>query len=467
MKIAIPDLSLVVLIGASASGKSTFAAHHFLPTEIISSDQCRALVSDDPDDLSATADAFELLHAIAAKRLERGRLAVVDATSVQKASRAPLVALARKHHVFPVAVVFDLPEKLILERNRDRPDRTLPAHVIRRHCSDLKRSLHGLARERFRPVYRLSSEAEVDSVEIERQPLWTDRRTEHGPFDIIGDVHGCAAELCELLERLGYESGDAIEVLGGIAPRYSHPDGRRAIFLGDLVDRGPGVLDVLRLVKVMVDAGTAMCIPGNHDVKLMRKLRGKNVQITHGLDVSLAAIETIPEEHRAGVESEIANFIDGMISHFVLDAGRLVVAHAAMKEEMQGRASGGVREFALYGETTGETDEFGLPVRYNWAADYRGRAIVVYGHTPVPEAEWLNGTINIDTGCVFGGALTALRYPEDELVAVPAKSAYAVPVLPIAPDSQASLTPSRSMTAPSTSRTCWASGSSEPGWPEV
>ena len=103
-----------------------------------------------------------------------------------------------------------------------------------------------------------------------------------------------------------------------------------------------------------------------------------------------------------------------------LDDGKLVVAHAGMKEEMQGRGSGKVRDFALYGETTGETDEFGLPVRYNWAAEYRGKAMVVYGHTPVPEPEWLNRTINIDTGCVFGGKLTALRYPEKELVSVPA-----------------------------------------------
>ena len=118
------------------------------------------------------------------------------------------------------------------------------------------------------------------------------------------------------------------------------------------------------------------------------------------------------------------------MSHSVLDGGKLVVAHAGMKEEMQGRGSGAVRDFALYGETTGETDEFGLPIRYNWAAEYRGKATVVYGHTPVPEPEWLNRTINIDTGCVFGGKLTALRYPEKELVSVAARATYAVPARP-------------------------------------
>ena len=126
-------------------------------------------------------------------------------------------------------------------------------------------------------------------------------------------------------------------------------------------------------------------------------------------------------------------FLDGLVSHYVFDDGRLVVAHAGMKAEMQGRGSAKVRDFALFGETTGETDEFGLPVRYNWAAEYRGRASVVYGHTPVPEPEWLNRTINIDTGCVFGGKLTALRWPEKELVSVPARQTYADPVRPFMP----------------------------------
>jgi protein phosphatase len=206
-------------------------------------------------------------------------------------------------------------------------------------------------------------------------------------------------------------------------------DGRKVIFLGDLVDRGPATPAVLRLVMGMVEDGAALCIPGNHDDKLLRKLRGRNVQITHGLAETLEQLEREPPEF---VE-RVRTFLDGLIGHYVLDDGRLVVAHAGMKEAMQGRASGRVREFALYGETTGETDEFGLPVRYNWAAEYRGRATVVYGHTPVPEPEWLNGTINIDTGCVFGGQLTALRYPERELVSVPAARTYSEPVRPFLP----------------------------------
>jgi protein phosphatase len=209
--------------------------------------------------------------------------------------------------------------------------------------------------------------------------------------------------------------------------RVGVPEGRKAIFLGDLVDRGPKIVDVLRLVMGMADAGTALCIPGNHDTKLLQKLRGKDVKIAHGLADSLAQLEKEPP----GFKAKATEFLDGLISHYVLDDGKLVVAHAGMKEEMQGRGSGAVRSFALFGETTGETDEFGLPVRYNWAADYRGRAMVVYGHTPIAEPQWLNRTINIDTGCVFGGKLTALRYPEKELVSVPAHRMYYEPAKPL------------------------------------
>ncbi|MEZ0267997.1 MAG: polynucleotide kinase-phosphatase, partial [Phycisphaerae bacterium] len=175
--------------------------------------------------------------------------------------------------------------------------------------------------------------------------------------------------------------------------------------------------------------GHALCVPGNHDVKLLRKLRGKDVKLSHGLAETLAQLAAEPPEFLAAVE----RFIDGLVGHYVLDGGRLVVAHAGMKQRYIGRASQRVREFALYGETTGETDEFGLPVRHDWAADYRGPATVVYGHTPVPEADWLNNTLNVDTGCAFGGKLTALRWPEREIVSVPARRVYAEPIRPFLP----------------------------------
>ena len=422
--ITIPELSLVVLVGASGSGKSSFARKHFGQYETLSSDFCRGLVSNDENDQSATGAAFEMLHAIAAKRLERGLLTVVDATNVQPESRKPLVELARRYHVLPVAIVLDLPEHVCRDRNKNRPDRNFGPHVIRQQRSQLQRSIRHLQREGFRHVHVLQSPQDITAVVIAREPLWNNRRSDHGPFDIIGDVHGCASELTELLGTLGYVEQEGL---------WSHPDGRRAVFLGDLVDRGPRIPEVLRLVMRMVETGHALAVPGNHDVKLMRKLRGRDVRITHGLEDSLRQLESeSPEFVR-----RVSDFIDDLVSHYVLDDGKLVVAHAGMKAEMQGRGSGQVRDFALYGETTGETDEFGLPIRYNWAAEYRGKAMVVYGHTPVPEPEWLNTTINIDTGCVFGGRLTALRYPERELVSVAAQRLYAQPARPFPQSSPA------------------------------
>jgi protein phosphatase len=432
MKVTIPELSLVVLIGPSGCGKSTFARRHFKPTEVISSDFCRGLVSDDENDQTATKDAFEVLHFIAAKRLAAGRLTVIDATSVQPEARQPLVALAREYHVLPVAIVLNLPERLCQDRNRERANRDFGPHVIRQQSQQLRRSLRNLKREGFRHIYEFSSPEEVEAALIERQPLWNNLRHEHGPFDIIGDVHGCFDELHALLERLGYEITRSCEDKDSFGYQVRHPEGRKAVFLGDLVDRGPKITEVLRLVMSMTAQGTALCVPGNHDIKLMRKLMGRDVRITHGLAESLEQLERETPEFNV----QVAAFIDKLVSHYVLDDGRLVVAHAGLKEALQGRGSGRVRDFALFGETTGETDEFGLPVRYNWAAEYRGRAMVVYGHTPVPEPEWLNRTINIDTGCVFGGCLTALRYPEKELVSVPAAHTYYEPAKPFLPEEE-------------------------------
>ena len=444
MNIAIPELSLVVLIGASGSGKSTFARKHFKPTEVLSSDYCRGLVSDDENDQAATNDAFEVLHFIAAKRLAAGRLTVVDATNVQPESRKPLVALARRYHCLPVAIVLNPPENVCQERNRQRPDRDFGPHVVRNHVRLLRQSLRGLEREGFRHVFVLDSLNDVENATVSRVPLHNDKRADPGPFDIIGDIHGCYDELVELLSKLGYTQethpasflGTPPETGGGGARVWIPPHGRKAVFVGDLVDRGPNSPGVLRLVMQMVEAGHAICVPGNHDMKLLRKLRGRDVQISHGLGATLEQLEPEPVEFK----NRVAEFLDALVSHYVFDGGRLVVAHAGMKEEMQGRGSGAVRNFALYGETTGETDEFGLPIRYNWAENYRGKASVVYGHTPVPAAEWLNNTIDIDTGCVFGGSLTALRWPERELVSVNSRAIYAEPMRPFLLETSSGLT---------------------------
>ncbi len=421
----IPEMALVALVGVSGSGKSTFAARHFGRYEVVSSDVCRGLVSNDENDQAATKDAFDVLGFIVGKRLAAGLLTVVDATNVQREARRQVVELAKAHDVMPVAIVLDVPESIAVQRNRGREDRDFGARVIHRQHEQLRRYTGGLAREGFRHVIVLRGE-EIDDAEIVRVKMRVDRSELTGPFDVIGDVHGCATELIELLERLGYA---VVRDAEGRAVDAVHADGRTVIFLGDLVDRGPDSPAVLRLAMGMTAAGHALAVPGNHESKLVRALAGRAVQVSHGLAETLAQLAGESAEFVAAV----SDWCDSLVSHLVLDGGRLVVAHAGLKEAYHRRASGRVRGFALYGDTTGESDEFGLPVRYPWARDYRGAAMVLYGHTPVTTLDWVNNTLCLDTGCVFGGSLSALRYPEKEVVQVRAARVYHEPTKPLGP----------------------------------
>lgn len=431
MKISIPDFCLVVLMGPTGAGKSTFARRHFLETEIVSSDQCRALVADDESDQAATSDAFDLLRLTVGLRLKRRRMTVIDATSTKRSDRALLVALARQYHALPVALVLDIDPEICHQRNKERPNRDFGSVVPSNHSHNLRIGLHKLQREGFRQIHVMQTPAEVDALEMNREPLRSDRRTEHGPFDIIGDVHGCFAELTELLASLGYgvdPSEPGTEA--GISAR--HPDGRIAFFVGDLTDRGPRNVDCLRLVMGMCAEGTGRCVIGNHDEKLRQWLDGKmNTtppdMLKHGLDKTATELLRMSPEFR----DQVLTFIGGLPAHAWLADGRLVIAHAGLPQDMHGRSSGAVRAFAMFGETTGERDEYGLPVRLNWARNYEGAAEVVFGHTPMPAAEWLNNTISLDTGCVYGNKLTALRWPECELVEVQAKARYAEPKRPL------------------------------------
>jgi protein phosphatase len=426
VKITIPEFALVLLIGASGSGKSTFARRHFRATEIVSSDACRGMVADDENDQAATPEAFALLHAILDLRLKGRRLTLVDATNVHAEDRKRLLDIGRRWHALAVAIVLDPGEEVCRTRNAARPDRAFGPHVVRHQTAALRRSRRGLRKEGFSHVYELTSPAEVDAAEVVRQRLWTDRRDERGSFDIIGDVHGCADELELLLTRLGY-AVEREEREGEPHYHVTPPAGRKAVFVGDIVDRGPRVADALRLVMDMVEDGSALCVLGNHEVKVERWLQGRNVKVTHGLERTIDDLTAAGEPFR----ERVRRFVGGLVSHYVLDGGRLAVAHAGIKEEMLGRASGAIRSFCLYGEATGEIDEVGLPARLDWAAGYRGDTRIVYGHTPVVEAVWVNNTVCIDTGAVFGGKLTALRYPELELVSVPAARTYQEPARPM------------------------------------
>lgn len=239
-----------------------------------------------------------------------------------------------------------------------------------------------------------------------------DRRADHGPFDLIGDVHGCYDELVALLNRLGYDE----------AHGWAHPDGRKAVFVGDLTDRGPSSPEVLDLVIRLHRDGRALAVVGNHDDRLLRYLLGRDVQTVHGLDLTIDQLDRY--HRREGLKAAACQFIGALPDHLLLDSGRLVVAHAGLNEARHGGVGRGVRAFALYGDVSGKTDADGFPIRGDWVADYRGAASVVHGHVVVESPVWRNNVLDIDTGCVFGGALTALRWPERTIVSIPAGMTY-------------------------------------------
>lgn len=248
-------------------------------------------------------------------------------------------------------------------------------------------------------------------------PVLFDRRSERGPFDIIGDVHGCLEELQMLLDKLGYHKAGA---------SYRHELGRRVIFLGDLGDRGPCCIQSIRTAMAMVHQDEALYVPGNHCKKLRGYLQGRNVQVKYGLEKTVEELQQLSPGEREIFSSEFLSFYHSAAPYLILDNGNLVVSHAGIKHTMIGRLDKRIESFCLYGDPTGEVTLEGLPVRRDWALNYRGTALVVYGHTPVEEPIFRNNTIDIDTGCAMGGKLTALRYPEREIVQVAAKQVYYV-----------------------------------------
>lgn len=415
--------TLVVLVGPSGSGKSTFAQQHFKPTRIVSSDACRAIVADDEADQAATAAAFAVLHCIVEQRLRAGRITVVDATNVQAKARRPLLELAARYHRPCMAILFELPPQVCKERNRQRQDRVVGDFVVDRQCAQAPVSESVLSHEGFDPVIILHSAEEADSFGAPAHPSALVRHDRAGSFDIIGDLHGCCDELLSLLRIMGYK----VENPGSLIPRITAPEGRTAVFVGDFVDRGPDNVRTLLIVMAMVRSGAALAVPGNHDDKLLRALQGAPVKISNGLDHTLQELNAAGEEMQALVR----DFLSGLPSHLVLDGGSLVVAHAGLPQDLHGVDSPRARDVALFGTPTGQRDEYGIKILADWAHAYEGDALVVWGHLPVAEAVWVGNAIDIDTGCVHGGSLTALRYPERELVSIPAARVYSAPIKPL------------------------------------
>ena len=402
--IRIPDLSVVMMLGPSGSGKSTFTQTHFLSSQILSSDFYRKVVSDSETNQSVSSDAFEILHLVLEKRLRLGKLSVIDATNLSKFERLNVFSIAKKWDVPIIVIALNVSSGTCKER------KPFNSQVIERQSRTMKQALRDIEKERYLKVYTLT-EDDVNEVVVsfDKSEFVLDNQV---PFDVIGDVHGCSLELCELLNRLGYENENGV---------YRHNSCRTAVFLGDLCDRGPNSAEVFDIVMNMVENNSAICILGSHEYKLRKIYEGRQIQVKDEIVNTVASIENKGNDFK----EKVISFLKKLKHHYVLDGGKLVVSHAGLKEPMHGRDSGKVLAYCLYGETDqSKIDGEGYPERLDWTKNYKGVATVVYGHTPFKSTYITRNTYGIDQGCVYGGKLTALRWPEKELIHVEAKQKY-------------------------------------------
>lgn len=234
-------------------------------------------------------------------------------------------------------------------------------------------------------------------------------------IDIIGDIHGCFHEFEALTKKLGYDWTSGIPV---------HPENRQLSFVGDLTDRGPNSLSVIKVVYQLMKANKAFYSPGNHCNKLYRFFLGNKVQVTHGLETTVAEYEALTVEKQEEIKKMFIWLYESSPLYQVLDNGKLVVAHAGIRQDYIGKTGNAVKTFVLYGDITGKKNPDGTPERRDWAKHYNGKALIVYGHTPIKEPKRTKKTINIDTGAVFGNKLTAYRYPDDEIISIESSLPY-------------------------------------------
>jgi len=241
--------------------------------------------------------------------------------------------------------------------------------------------------------------------------------------DFVGDVHGCHDEFLELLGLLGYERGRD--------GTYRHPGGRKLLSLGDITSRGPASIAMLQFFIRHINAGLAEMVDSNHGWKIARWLDGRPVTLAHG-------DEKVDEEFRqfqmefgpkktSLLKEQSRRLLFSSPSHMMIrqkDKLVAVAVHAGIRDDYIGMESPAVHTFCRYGDVAGIGPD-GRPIRKDWAQERKtNQPLIVWGHDPRPKPERLNGTLNIDQGCVFGGMLTAYRFPEDELLSVPAKKNY-------------------------------------------
>ncbi len=439
MEIILPHSGIVLLVGPSNSGKTTMLSNlvekgQILRSEIVSSDEFRILVSnvdfidwrerpkDEVDSLydqyeSISNEAFTMMDSMIEARCKLNKLTFVDATHLKEEERKKYISIARKHHVPIITVILNISQETLLERDEQR-DNPRGKRRIKQQYQLFKREIRYIKKEGYTAAYVIG---EKESVEFIRRSNQIEIDINDG-IDIIGDIHGCYDEMIILLEKLGYIKNEA-----GL---YIHPEGRIFVSLGDVMSRGPKSLKTMQFFLKHFEHNLTYMIDSNHGWKIARWLDGKNVTLGHGDEKVAEEFKQYEEkfgaEKTAEVKRKLKEFLVKAPSHYVFKKNGvplLVCAHAGIKDKYIGKQSRRISDFCRYGDTDG-IDERGKPIRKDWFINHKTSALIVWGHDPKPQPLVINNTINIDQGAVFGGQLTAFRYPEKEFISVKAKENY-------------------------------------------
>ncbi|MEH7178152.1 polynucleotide kinase-phosphatase [Neobacillus vireti] len=440
--INLPHAGIVLLVGPSNTGKTTLLnqliqENQILASEVISSDQFRVLVSDiefiswngRPKDESdalfheyqqISSAAFDAMDYVISKRCKLNKLTFIDATHLREEEHEKYLQMGKKYHVPVIAIVLNISETELLRRDAER-DFSRGRNRIKQQYQHFKNTLRFIKKKHYRRVYLLGEdELEVLNVSRLENPLFIE--LDNG-IDFIGDIHGCYEEFLEILSKLGYQENDE--------GYYIHPEGRKILSLGDVLSRGSRSIETLQFFQKHVAAGHAYMIDSNHGWKIARWLEGKNVKMAHG-DENVAA-EFEEYERKNGTEEteklkeQIKELLLEAKSHYIIrknGVNAVVAVHAGIKDHYIGKQSHRISDFCRYGDTDG-LDENGKPIRKDWSISHKSSELIIWGHDPKPQPLLVNNTLNIDQGVVFGGTLTAYRYPEKQFVSVKAKQDYA------------------------------------------
>ncbi|TCI27732.1 polynucleotide kinase-phosphatase [Exiguobacterium sp. SH5S4] len=441
MQIQLPYAGIVLLVGPSNSGKSTWLKRlienkTIRPSEVVSSDDYRNLVgdvehidwkghpSDEADALyeayqNISTEAFALMTSLIEARARLNKLTIIDATHLYASDRKKYIELARRLHQPVYALVLDIDQVTLLERDQQR-DFPRGGRRVKQQVQVFNREKRSMKREGFDQLHIVADVEKVELVRPMNNPLHIS--ADHG-IDVIGDIHGCFDEFIELLGRLGYSENEE-----GL---YVHPEGRTFLSLGDIMSRGPKSLETIRFFVRHVEAGLANMIDSNHGWKVLRWLEGRNVTMKHGDELFVEELNVFEEENGAelteALRSSIKRLLKNAPSHYVLtkhDIPTAVCVHAGIRDEFIGKSSRDISDFCRYGDNDG-FDDSGKPIRKDWTVQHHSKMLIIWGHDPRQRPLRLNQTINIDQGVVFGGNLTAFRYPEQTFVQVEANQDYA------------------------------------------